>query len=206
LGEDAERTRDFVMSMHHWVTAVGRLAVPHIRLNGRRHLLDVGGGPGTYSVLIARENPAIQCTILDLPPVTRIADEIIAQSCGSARVKTLAGNYHKTPFPQGIDAINLFGVLHQEPPDSIRSLLQKAFDALPSGGVVHVMDMMTDSSRSSPRYSALFALNVALNSACGWVFSVSDLDRWLRQVGFTGLEVIPLPAPMPHSLVTAHKP
>ena len=40
-------------------------------------MLDVGGGPGTYSVLISQAFPEIDCTVLDLPEVVNVAQELI---------------------------------------------------------------------------------------------------------------------------------
>ena len=55
LGEDGERTRTFVLSMHGRALGIGRSVVPQLKLAGRKKLFDVGGGPGTYSVLIAQK-------------------------------------------------------------------------------------------------------------------------------------------------------
>jgi predicted O-methyltransferase YrrM len=205
LGSDEQRTRTFVLSMHHRAIAMGRAVVPLLRLNGSRQLLDVGGGPGTYSVLIAQANPDIHCTVLDLPPVVRIAEELIAEQGYSGRVQTLAGDYHSTQFPSGLDVVNFFGMLHQETPDSIVSLLRKAYDSLEPGGLVYVMDMMTDATHTSPKYSALFAVNMALTTHNGWVFSDAELLEWFKAAGFEDGEVTPLPAPMPHWLGRACK-
>lgn len=206
LGSDPERTRTFVLSMHGRALGMGRTVVGFLDLAGRRRLLDVGGGPGTYSVLIARRYPEISCTVLDLPAVTDIAAELIAQQGMSGRVATLAGDYHTAAFPVGFDAVNLFGMLHQESADSIRDLLRRSFAALEPGGVLHVLDMMTDPTRTAPRFSALFAVNMALTTPDGWVFSDADLRQWVEEAGFTGFTVERLPPPMPHWLARAHKP
>lgn len=206
LGDDDARTRTFVLSMHGRALGMGRAVVPQLELAGRKRLLDVGGGPGTYSVLIAGANPGIECTVLDLPAVVAIADELIAQQGQSDRVHTLAGDYRTTPFPPGQDAVNFFGMLHQESPDSIRDLMRRAFEALAPGGVVHVLDMMTDESRTQPPFSALFGLNMALTTENGWVFSDRDLRDWMEEAGFTDFSVKPLPPPMPHWLAVARKP
>lgn len=206
LGDDRERTRTFVLSMHARALGMGRAVVPLLALGGCRKLLDVGGGPGTYSVLIAQAYPGIECTVLDLPEVAAIAAELIAGQGMSARVVTLPGSYHDTPFPEGLDAVNFFGMLHQESPDDIARLFAKAYAAMAPGGIVHVMDMMTDASRARPKFSALFALNMALTAASGWVFSDRDLEGWLTAAGFENFSVRPLPSPMPHWLATARKP
>lgn len=206
LGEDADRTRNFVMAMHYRALAIGRAVVGRLDLTGCRRLLDVGGGPGTYSVLIAQANPGITCTVLDLPEVAAVADGLIGQQGCGDRVGTLPGNYRTDGFPGGMDAVNFFGMLHQESPDSIRALLTKAYDALNPGGVVHIMDMMTDSTHTRPKFSALFAVNMALTTEHGWVFSDTELGGWLAEAGFTDCRVSPLPPPMPHSLAVARKP
>ncbi len=206
LGDDPERTRTFVLSMHGRALGIGRSVVPQLQLAGCRNLLDVGGGPGTYSVLMAQANPELNCTVLDLPPVAAVADELIAQQQMQDRVKTLPGDYRTTPFPPNRDAIAFFGMLHQESPESIRALFAKAYEALAPGGRVFVLDMMTDATHTQPPFSALFAVNMALTTEHGWVFSDHELESWLTEAGFAGFQCAPLPPPMPHWLATATKP
>jgi SAM-dependent methyltransferase len=206
LGDDAQRTRTFVMSMHGRAMGIGRGVVPLLDLAGRKRLLDVGGGPGTYSVLITQTFPGLQSTVLDLPEVVKVAAELIDHAGASERVTVHAGDYHSSEFPTGVDAVNFFGMLHQESPDAIRLLARKAFDALEPGGVVHVMDMMTDASHTYPQFSALFALTMALTTTNGWVFSSEELRGWFEEAGFRDFEVKPLPPPLPHWLAKARKP
>jgi len=205
LGQDAERTRTFVLSMHYRALAIGRAVLGELDLAGYRTLLDVGGGPGTYSVLIAQSHPEITCTVLDLPDVVNVAAELIRQQGCAEQVKTLAGDYRTIEFPAGNDVINFFGMFHQESPESIQALLQKAYAALNPGGRVNVMDMMTDSTHTKPKFSALFAVNMALTTDNGWVFADSELTGWLQEAGFVDCKVKPLPPPMPHSFATARK-
>jgi ubiquinone/menaquinone biosynthesis C-methylase UbiE len=206
LGDDADRTRGFVMAMHSRCLAIGRAVVPMLNLEGRKSLLDVGGGPGTYSVLIAQQNPGISCTVMDLPAVSAIASELIKEQGMADRVEAVAGDYHTTEFPDGLDAVIFFGVLHQESPESIMDLFRRAHAALEPGGVVYVLDMMTDETRANPRFSALFAVNMALTTENGWVFSDADLTGWLTGAGFGQPSISELPPPMPHWLAMAVKP
>lgn len=205
LGMDAERTRTFVMSMHYRALAIGRAVVNELKLDGCKKLLDVGGGPGTYSVLTARAYPDISCTVLDLPEVVKVADELILQQGFQNQVKTLAGDYRTTAFPGGNDVVNFFGMFHQESLESILSLLKKAHDALNPGGIVNIMDMMTDHTHTKPKFSALFAVNMALTTENGWVFSDAELTGWLQEAGFSDCRIQPLPPPMPHSFASARK-
>jgi SAM-dependent methyltransferase len=206
LGDDAERTRTFVLSMHGRAMGIGLGVVPLLDLAGRKRLLDVGGGPGTFSVLITQAFPELHSTVLDLPAVVAVAAELIERQGATSRVSTLAGDYHTAAFPSGIDAVNFFGMLHQESPDAIRLLARKAFEALEPGGIVHVMDMMTDATHTAPQFSALFAVTMALTTEHGWVFSSEELRGWLEDAGFRDFEVRPLPPPLPHWLAKARKP
>ncbi len=205
LGDDPERTRTFVLAMHGRAMGIGRAVVPLLDLAGRRRVLDAGGGPGTYSVLIAEADPGLKCVVLDLPPVIEIAKELIETAGLTGRVQTLAGDYHATAFPLGVDAVLFFGVLHQESPEAIRALLRRAHDSLAPGGLVYVLDMMTDASRARPKFSALFGVNMALTTENGWVFSDEDLRGWLAEAGFRDVSVRPLGPPMPHWLAYAGK-
>jgi len=205
LGSDEERTRTFVMSMHYRALGIGQAVVPQLDLSGRKKAFDVGGGPGTYSVLIARKNPELNCTVFDLPEVVKIAGELIENQGMSERVKTIGGDYHADSFPEGNDIVTFFGVLHQESPESIQSLFKKAYDSLNVGGIVYVMDMMTDKTHTKPKFSALFGVNMALTAESGWVFSDEELKNWLEEANFTDFKVKTLPPPMPHWLANARK-
>jgi ubiquinone/menaquinone biosynthesis C-methylase UbiE len=206
LGNDTERTRTFVLSMHGRALGIGRTVVPLLDLSDCKSLLDIGGGPGTYSVLLAQANPQLNCTVIDLPGVAAVANELIEQQNMTERVKTLPGSYHETEFPAGQDTIIFFGVLHQESPADIQKLFNKAWQALNPGGKIFVLDMMTDKTHTKPEFSALFAVNMALTTQNGWVFSDQELQNWLTTSGFQNFNCQPLPPPMPHWLASAQKP
>ena len=206
LGDDDARTRGFVHSMHGKALATAQPVLSLLPLQNCRQLLDVGGGPGTYSVLLTRAYPALHATVLDLPPVIRIARELIVEQGAAERVRTIEGDYHSTPFPDGNDAVLFFGMMHQESAADIQTLLQKAYRSMTPGAGVYVMDMMTDPTHTAPKFSALFAVNMALTAESGWVFSSAELSTWLEAAGFTEVAVHMLPPPIPHWLVSARKP
>jgi cyclopropane fatty-acyl-phospholipid synthase-like methyltransferase len=192
--------------MHGKALAMAQPVLSMLDLKGRKCLLDVGGGPGTFSVLVAKNNPEIRCRVLELPAITEIAQGLIAAEGESERVTLIPGDYHVTAFPRENDVILLFGMMHQEPVKVIQDLLARSYDALLPGGVVYVMDMMTDETHVNPPFSAMFAVNMALTKEHGWVFSDSELRKWMEQTGFQEFSVRPLPPPMPHWVASAKKP
>lgn len=205
LGKDPDRTRRFVHAMHGRAMGIGRAVVPMLDLSGCSQLLDLAGGPGTYAVLLAQANPGLHCTVLDLPPVVHVANDLITGSGMADRVSTLPGDYHTATFPGNMDAVTIFGALHQEEPDAIRQILARTFAALRPGGRIFILDLMTDATHTQPVFSALFAINMALTTDHGWVFSDREICDWLTEAGFQDARVRPVPPPMPHSLATAAK-
>ena len=67
-----------------------------------------------------------------------------------------------------------FGMVHHESAEGIQLLLRKAYDAMAPGASVYIMEMMADPSNTAPKFSALFAVNMALTTDFGWVFSSAD--------------------------------
>jgi len=207
LGDDAERTRRFVLAMHGRALGIGRTVVPMLDLSGCRSLLDLAGGPGTYAVLLAQAHPELRCVTVDLPAVSAVAAELVRESGVADRVTCRAGDYHADAYEaETYDAATIFGALHQESPQQIVSILKRACAALKPGGRLFVLDMMTDASHTRPTFSALFAVNMALTTQNGWVFSDEELKGWLSEAGFEACDTQTVPPPMPHWLVCARKP
>jgi ubiquinone/menaquinone biosynthesis C-methylase UbiE len=206
LGEDKARTRRFVMSMHGRALGIGRDVIPMLDLKACTRVLDLAGGPGTYAVLMAQDNPQLSCVTVDLPGVSAVAAELVGASDVAGRVACRAGDYHTDTYEAEMyDVVTIFGALHQESPTDIRDILCRAYNAVKHGGKIIILDMMTDATHTVPTFSALFALNMALTTEHGWVFSDDELKGWLYDAGFVSAETQPVPPPMPHWLVMARK-
>ncbi len=205
LGQHAARTLSFAKSMYDRALAIGRGALPFIDLSESRRVFDIGGGVGAFASLFVAQYPDVQFTVLDLPEIVAHGPELLSDSEGTDRITYLPGDYHDMPFPPDHDTVLISGVLHQESPESIVGILKRAGEVLEPGQRIYVMDMMTDATRTQPAFSALFAINMALCTENGWVFSSEDLEGWLTEAGFNNYECRPLPPPLPHWLATASR-
>jgi predicted O-methyltransferase YrrM len=206
LGADSRTTRDFVHGMHQRALGIGRALVELVPLDGRKRMLDVGGGPGTYSALFARKYPQLASVVLELPGVAQIAKEIVAEMGCAERVTVQAGSYLTAPFPGGNDVVLISGVVHRESESTCRALLDKAVASLAAGGLLVVSDVMTDAGGATPVFAALFGLNMMLTAPDGGVHSDADVGRWLAAAGLDRVAVRPFPPPLPHRVVMAVKP
>ncbi|PIQ96888.1 MAG: hypothetical protein COV67_07085, partial [Nitrospinae bacterium CG11_big_fil_rev_8_21_14_0_20_56_8] len=77
LGNDRERMRSFIGAMHDKALKATWMIAREIPIGEARHLLDVGGGPGTYSLEWAKLHSHLHATIFDIPPVVEVAGQYI---------------------------------------------------------------------------------------------------------------------------------
>lgn len=210
LGESPERTQAFAAAMFGRAMGIGRSVVPLLGLERLQEaspaprILDLAGGPGAYAILMCQACPGATCVTVDLPAISAEARGYVARFGLSGRVECRAGDYHADEYEAGAyDVVTIFGALHQESPAAIVDILKRAARALKPGGRLAVLDMMTDATHAAPKFSALFAVNMALTTENGWVFSDGELKGWMREAGFEPGETRPVPPPMPHWMVTA---
>ena len=207
LGEDAARTKAFAAAMFGRAMGIGKGIVPMLGLPaGKFRILDLAGGPGAYAILMCQANPEASCVTVDLPAISAEASGYVAKFGLADRIECRSGDYHADTYEaEAYDVVTIFGALHQESPAQIVDILKRANRALRPGGMLVVLDMMTDATHTAPKFSALFALNMALTTANGWVFADTELKAWMREAGFTPGETRTVPPPMPHWLVTGVK-
>ena len=169
LGDDKARTRTFVHAMHGRAMGIARVLVEVLDLKGRKAMLDVGGGPGTYSILLTERNPGLRSEVLELPGVAAVAREIVAAAGASERVSLRDGDYHSSDFGSGHDVVLMSGMFHRENESSCRRLIEKARACLVPGGLLIVSDVFSDEGGCTPPFAALFGLNMALTAPDGTV-------------------------------------
>jgi len=157
-------------------------------LSGCRHLCDVGGGPGTYALVLCQKYPELTATVLDLAETEPISHEIIASFGLADRVKFRAAGYLEDDYGLDNDVVLLSGVLHGETPQDCRKMLRKAWDSLMPDGLVVVQEILLNDGRTGPLLPALFSLHMTYGSS----YTGREIAGWMVEVGFDPAEVRPL--------------
>ncbi|MCU0768580.1 MAG: acetylserotonin O-methyltransferase [Burkholderiaceae bacterium] len=206
LGDDPGRTRAFVQAMHERALGIARALVPMLDLSGRRTMLDVGGGPGTYSVLLTERFAGLRAEVLELPGVAAVARELVAAAGAQDRVTLRDGDYHSSDFGSGRDVVLMSGMFHRETAQTCRDLVRRAVACLNPGGLLVVSDVFTDAGGCQPVFAAMFGLNMMLTAPDGGVHADADVTQWMAECGLQALKVSALPPPMPHRIVSGVKP
>ncbi len=152
-----------------------------------KHLLDVGGGPATWTIAFLQAGPAgSRATLLDLPDVLPIAEKHLREAGLLGRVTLAGGNFAVDPaLPAGADLAWVSAIVHQNSRAENRDLFRKVHAALAPGGKVLIRDLVMDESRTVPADGAMFAVNMLVNTPGGGTFTFRELSEDLAAAGFT---------------------
>jgi predicted O-methyltransferase YrrM len=149
-----------------------------------RHLLDIGGASGTWTMAFLRACPSAQATIFDLPHVLPMAQRRLAAAGFDQRVKLVAGNFMTDALPPGADLAWVSAIVHQNSRAQNRALFTAVFQALTLGGRIAIRDILMEEDRTRPVAGALFAVNMLVATEGGGTFTFAELREDLTTAGF----------------------
>jgi bacteriochlorophyll C20 methyltransferase len=155
------------------------------KLDGIKHLIDVGGGIGDISASLCKKYPQLHVTLLNLPGAIDLVNENAAEKGVGDRLKGAAVDIYRAPFPQG-DAVMFCRMLYPMSVQFSTMMLKKAFDAISPGGRVIILDMeICDPNKPNYDYLSHYICGIGMD------FSVLDFKKHaeypniLKSVGFT---------------------
>lgn len=200
LGGNPELTRQFVVGMHQRALGTAAALADAVDLTGHRVLADIGGGPGTYSMMLLHRYPGLRARIMDLAPILEVARTLVAASGVGDRIEMVPCDAAADDLGNGFDAALVSGLLHRMTAETSRSILRKVHAGMAPGGLIAVNDLFT--VRGGPAMSVLFGLQMLLTNDTGGAHEASDVASWLTQAGFVDVKITPL---VPHTVVIARK-
>lgn len=172
-----------------------------------RRLLDVGGGSGAFPIELCRLYPQLTATVLDLPHVCEQAEQKVRAAGLSDRIGTASGDFFADPaLPTGHDVVLLSMILHDWNETQNRAILAKCYDALPSGGLIVICELLLNDERTGPRSAALMGMTMLVETEGGRNYSGAEYRAWLTDAGFTDVQTIHFDAPGANGAVLARRP
>lgn len=163
---------------------------------------DLGGANGALAGIVATANPHLTGTVFDLPPVGPIATANLARQGVGDRVTAVGGDFFTDELPTA-DVYFLGNVLHDWAETEKQTLIDKAYAALPSGGILVVIENVIDDARRENAFGLLMSLNMLIEVPGGFDYTGAQFDGWARKAGFSRTEVRPLAGPT--SAIIAYK-
>ncbi|MBI4558484.1 MAG: methyltransferase [Candidatus Hydrogenedentes bacterium] len=179
-----EELRAFILGMSDIAKFSAEEVLKVVDFSRRSRLLDVGGGPATYSIAFVKANPNLKATVFDRPEVIAIAREQVAAARLQDCIDYRQGDLVTDELGRGYDAVFVSNIIHSFGPATNRALVRKCFDALEPGGLLVIKDFLTDDDRSGPPFSLLFALRMLIATGEGDTYSFSEVKGWTQEAGF----------------------
>jgi precorrin-6B methylase 2 len=182
---EEDRMRAFIGAMHVAASPQAAQIVAAVDPGSARRLIDVGGGPGTYTIAFLKASPGMRATLFDRPGVVEMARERIGQAGLLDRVTLVPGDFSTDPLPPGHDLAFVSAIIHMNSPAQNLDLYRKTYDALEAGGRIVIRDHVMEPDRIRPRAGAIFAINMLVNTAGGGTYTFEEIADGLTQAGFT---------------------
>ncbi len=180
-GRDHE---SFIRAMHNNAVFRAKDVIAAVDIRGVQKALDLGGGPGTYSMEMART--VARVTLFDVPNTLSVSRTIIKEA-GIRNIDFLGGDFHADDIGAGYDLVFISQVLHSLSSRESVALLKKVRQALNPGGRIAIHEFLLEENRAAPVPGALFSVNMLVNTAAGRSYTPLELKAWLVQAGFSGI-------------------
>lgn len=194
LYSDPARLREFVNAMGGVQIGAFMAFAQQFDFSGKSTLVDMGGSGGMLSLMVAKHQPHMRCTTVDLPPVEPIAADNIARFQLGDRVSAASRDFFADDFPKA-DVITMGNILHDWNEEKKLILMRKAYDALPAGGTFVAVENVIDNERRENVFGLMMSLNMLIETSDGFDYTFDDFTRWAKSAGFSRTALIPLAGP-----------
>lgn len=169
-----------------------------------RHFLDIGSGPGTYTMALLEAVPEAKATLFDLPIGLNIAKRRLTEHGYASRAEFVEGDFYRDPLPGGADFAWVSAIIHQHGNEESRTLYRKIYEALVPGGVIAVRDFVMNPNRTEPKAGTFFGVNMLSNTRTGKVYTYEEIREDLECAGFSEVQLA-IPSEDMSSVVLARR-
>ncbi|MFF3341251.1 methyltransferase [Streptomyces flavidovirens] len=167
-----------------------------------RTVADIGCAEGTVLTHLLERHPHLRGTGFDLAAVRPSFQRRHEESGLGDRLAFRAGDFFAEPLPQA-DVLVFGHILSNWALPKAKTLLRKAHEALPEGGIVVIYETLIDDERRENVPGLLMSLTMLLETPGGFEYTGADCREWLADAGFRESRVQYLAGP--ESMVIATK-
>ncbi len=175
----------FIGAMNTICEPVADTVVADLAPQPFRHLLDIGGASGTWTIAWLRAVPDAKATLFDLPEVVPMAARRLVEVGLADRVTLAPGDFDTDELPTGADVAWLSAIAHQNSRAQNRELFAKIHRALSPEGLLFIRDVVMDDTHTQPPGGAMFAINMLVHTEGGSSYSLTEYSEDLIAAGFT---------------------
>jgi len=185
---DPQLAENVLIVLHRVALQHAATLAKQIGLSRAQTLLDLGGGAGTYAMAFCRAYPALMVTVFDLRETLRTTERFIKEAGLEGRIRLLPGDFNRDDLGGPYDAVLMSDILHYQDPEANAALVRKAHRALAPSGRLVIKDRFLDDGRTSPAWTAVFAVHILVNTEKGRCYTMAEAVQWLKEAGFTSVD------------------
>jgi len=194
LYQDPEKLKGFINAMTGIQIGNFMAFAQKFDFSNYKTLVDIGGSAGLLSLMVAKHQPHMTCTTVDLSPVEPIAKETIQKFGLADRVKAKSGDFFADTFPKA-DIVTMGNILHDWDEEKKILLMKKAYEALPEGGAFIAIESVIDEERKQNVFGMMMSLNMLIETGTGFDYTLADFVKWAKAAGFKSTTLLPLTGP-----------
>lgn len=167
-----------------------KLLLEEADLSTAKTLVDVGGGIGDISAALLGKFTQLHSTILNLPGAIELVNENASEKGVGDRLHGAAVDIYRDTYPKA-DTVMFCRILYSANEQLTEMMCRKAYDALPEGGKILILDMIIDDPEN-PNFDYLSHYILG----AGMPFSVlgfkpqESYKEILEKIGFKGVRII----------------
>ncbi len=201
----ADRAAEYSRLMADTQTMVAETVLNAYGMDGRRHLLDIGGGEGIFARTAARRHPELEITVFDLPAVAQRAQAAFVAEGLADRCRAVGGDMFAGKLPSGADTISLVRILHDHDDDSVMALLRDLHPLLPFDGVLLIAEPMAGPAPGARTVGDVYFAFYLLSMGQGRARTVDELCAMAEKAGFSSARSVATDMPLLTRLIVARR-
>ncbi len=156
-------------------------------------VLGLAVGHGLFEITLAKHNPNAEVWAVDWPNVLTVARENATAAGIAERYHTIPGSAFDVEYGTDYDLVLITNFLHHFDVPTCEKLLKKVHAALKPGGRAVILEFVPNEDRVSPPTPAHFSLTMLAGTPGGEAYTFAELQRMLRNTGYSAVENHPLP-------------
>ena len=190
--DDPEFRREFTYAMHERSRLYASQIAEYVSKAPVGKLLDLGGGPGSYSAEILTKDKKANAIIVDRPATIESAKEILEPMSVFRRMELCQGDIFEIDYKEVFDTVLFSNILHIYSPKENGALLKRIHRSLRPSGRLIIVDLFLDKNEISPQDAAYFSLTMLLFTKTGKSYTFEETEKLLRNAGFNKFKRHPL--------------
>ncbi len=185
FGDDDPKFREsFTHAMHERSSKFSKPLAKFITRKPVGKLIDLGGGPGSYSVEILKNDKSAQAVLIDRQATLKVAKTIIKKTSIFKRFTFMDGDLFEVSLGKEIDTVLYSNILHIYNDKENSRMFKKIYKSLKTGGRFILVDLFLKDNRTEPFDGALFSLTMLLFTATGRTYTIKETEKLLNKNGF----------------------